>query len=402
MDTDSTTLPRINSAAFDAVRAALSADGPLAAVDRLCDELRAAGDYHSLFYALLMRKRVELGVSPFPTGPASDLPSAVHEAYEDAIRLAARQVGRIYLDQGDIPRAWGFFRLIGEPGPVREALANLTPGPEDDTYPLVDIAWHQQVYPEKGFDIILERHGICSAITMVGSADLSNHPELRTYCVRRLVRSIHDQLSDRLRADLAARGIAVPDGTTITQMIEGRDELFADDAYHVDVSHLSSVVQMSLQLPPGPELGMARELCEYGRRLAPQFRGGADMPFEHAYADYLVYLQILDGFDVENGLAHFRQKVERGVEEGNIFPAEVYINLLVRLERLSEALAAARHYLVGVPDENLTCPGVAELARRLGDFAALSAAAEAKGDAVNFLAGLIAARMKREPPMTKE
>ena len=51
---------------------------------RSIDRVDAAGDYGSLFYALLMKKRVELGVSPFPTGPSADLPPHTHEPYEDA------------------------------------------------------------------------------------------------------------------------------------------------------------------------------------------------------------------------------------------------------------------------------------------------------------------------------
>lgn len=409
MSTDAPAAPPgspVSPPVFDRLRATLAAGGPLAAVDALCDELRAAGDYHALFYALLMRARVELGVPPFPTGPAADLPPAAHEAYEEAIRRAAREVGGTYLEKKDIPRAWGFFRLIGEPGPVKAALAVYTPGPEDDTYPVVDVAWHQQVHPEKGFDLVLDRHGVCSAITLVGSADLTNYPDLRAYCVRKLIGALHAQLSDRLRVDLAARGIDVPDGATVPQMIAGRGgraapgdteggsppavDLFADDAYHVDVSHLSSVVQMSLQLPPGSGLGLARELCEYGRRLAGPFRGDGDPPFEQSYADYLVYLRILDGIDVDAGLIHFRDKIAPAADEGNSFPAEVYVNLLAKLGRLSEALATARRYLADVPEENLTCPGVTELARRVGDFTALTETARAKGDTVNYLAGLIA------------
>jgi hypothetical protein len=391
MDTDAPAPPRLDPAAFDRVRAELAAAGPAAAVDRLCAELRAAGDYHGLFYALLLRTRVELGVTPFPTGPAGDLPPAAHDAYEEAIRRAAREVGGIYLARGDIPRAWGFFRLIGEPAPVKAALDTYQPGPDDDTYPVVDIAWHQQVHPVKGFDLILDRHGVCSAITLIGGADLTNHPDLRTYCVGRLVRALHDQLSDRLRADLAARGTPAPDGAAIPQMIAGRDDLFADDAYHIDVSHLSSVALMSLQLPPGPDLGPARDLCEYGRRLAPTFRGQSDPPFENSYTDFLAYLKVLDETAVDAGLAHFRAKIDGEAGEGNLFPAEVYVNLLIRLNRLPEALDVARQYLAGVPDENLTCPGVGELARRVGDYNAVAEAAQARGDAVNYLAGLIAA-----------
>ena len=41
-----------------------------------------------------------------------------------------------------------------------------------------------------------------------------------------------------------------PTATTIRELMAGRDSLFADEFYHVDVSHLSSVVQMSLHLSP--------------------------------------------------------------------------------------------------------------------------------------------------------
>ena len=85
-----------------------------------------------------------------------------------------------------------------------------------------------------------------------------------------------------------------------------RDELFADDAYRIDVSHLAGVAQMSLELPPGdPSLSTARDLCEYGRRLSPGLRGKGDSPFDDSYADYAAYLAILAGADVGNQLETF-------------------------------------------------------------------------------------------------
>ncbi|QEL17009.1 hypothetical protein [Limnoglobus roseus] len=385
---DSTT-PPITSEQFESLRDLLNTAGPKAAVAKLCDDLRAAGDYHSLFYALLMKKRVELGVSPFPTGPSNDLPPEAHEPYEGAIRDAAREVGNIYLKNHEFAKAWGFFRLIGEPGPVKAALDAYEPGPDDDTYPVVDIAWHQQVHPRKGFDIYLSRHGICSTITMVGGTDLNAHPDLRTYCYTGLARTLHEQLSERLRNDLESHNLPV--GSTIGEML--KDELFGEDVYHIDVSHLSSVVQMALQLPltETAALEHARDLSAYGQRLARQFQGDADAPFENTYADYSVYLDILLGRNVEVGLQHFEAKVERELEEGNSFPAEVYINLLLKLDRKAEALAAGRKYLSRLPDDRgLSCPSVMDLARQVGDYPTLALAAQEKGDPVMYLAGLIA------------
>jgi hypothetical protein len=390
MDADTSQLPKLDPAAFDRLRAALAAEGAAAAIDKLIAELRRAEDFNGLFYALLLKKRVELGVSPFPTGPAADLPPHTHAAYEQAIREAGRHVGQLYLSRGDLPRAWTFFRMLGEPEPVREALANLDPKPDDDVYPLIEVAWHHGVLPKKGFDLVLDRNGICSAITMVGSSDLSANPDVRDHCVGRLVRALHEQLKERVRADLEARGTPEPESATITQLVEAHPELFGDDSYHIDTSHLSSVAQMSLYLPQGPELDLARELCEYGRRLSPGLRGSGDAPFDDTYDDYLAFLNVLTGVKVEEGLERFRAKADREAAEGATYAAQVYVNLLVRANRVKEALAAAKKYLLAEDERNLVCPGVPELARRLGDYDALAEAARARADAVQFLAGLIA------------
>jgi hypothetical protein len=373
---------------FDHLREQFQTKGAAAAVDDLCGRLRLAEDYHSLFYALLMKKRVELGVTPFPMGHSRELPPETHEPYEDAIRESARQIGSLYLARNDFARAWGFYRLIGEPGPVKEALETYQPQPEDDTYAVVDIAWHQQVHPKKGFDIYLERHGICSTITMVSSSDLRQQAELRNYCTVGLVRTLYEQLHDRLRADCESRGLPV--GGSVRELLH--PELFAEDVYHIDVSHLSSVVQMSLQLPLAEHTSLmkASELAEYGKRLAIQFRGDAEAPFEETYTDYSVYLDTMLGREVTAGLSHFESKISRELEEGNTLPAEVYVNLLLKLDRKTDALKAAQKYLANLTDDRgLSCPSVSDLARETNDFASLAEIARAKGDAVLFLASVI-------------
>src|SRR5437899_433872 len=70
---------------FGELRGLLQTSGPIAAIERLCAHLRLIGDYHSLFYALLLKKRFELGVSPIPTGPVQELPEAAKGPYEEAI-----------------------------------------------------------------------------------------------------------------------------------------------------------------------------------------------------------------------------------------------------------------------------------------------------------------------------
>src|SRR5262249_25481518 len=174
---------------FDQLQATLRSSGPDAAIDRLCDQLRDNHEYNALFYALLLKKRHELGVSPIPTGPAEELPAAVHEPYEEAIRDAARRVGELFLADGQLPQAWAYFRMIGEPAPIREALEKANPGEDEDIQPLVQMAFYEGIHPTKGFDWILNRFGLCNAITTLGGGQTPHSDEVKQYCIRALVRA---------------------------------------------------------------------------------------------------------------------------------------------------------------------------------------------------------------------
>src|SRR5262249_18015790 len=145
---------------------------------------------------------------------------------------------------------------------------------------------------------------------------------------------------------------------SIRELLQGRDWLFEDEAYHIDTSHLSSVVQMSMMLSPCPELDMARELCQYGQKLPGRSLGQQAPPRDRGYADYEVYLSILAGDEVEKGIAHFRRKAdEADPEEIGTYPAEVLVNLLLRLGRGKEAIEVARKHLARATAEHrqLTC-----------------------------------------------
>src|SRR6516165_10197273 len=188
--------------ALDELQSTLQKAGPDAAIDRLVSELKSRKDAHGVFYALLMKKRHALGVSPVPTGSNQDLPASVHAQFEEGIRDAARTAGQLCLDEGNIPQAWAYFRMLGEPAPVAAALAKLEPAEDQDLQPLIEIALHHGVLPEKGYDWVLRRYGICSAITMLsGELPLSN--EGRAACLRRLVHALHNELLERLKVEIA-------------------------------------------------------------------------------------------------------------------------------------------------------------------------------------------------------
>ncbi len=377
------------SATFDQLQADLKSRGPDAMLDRLTETLRERKDYHGLFYTMLLRKRLELGLPPVHVGASEELPPAVQEQYETAIREAARTVGQTYLDAGDIPGAWPFFRMINEPAKVAEALDKIEPPEEGDlSQQLIDIALREGAHPRRGFDLVLKRFGICSAITMF-SQDFPFGPEVREHCIKRLVRNLYDDLRDRLAHEVARREGSTPNETTIHDLLTGRDSLFEDEAYYIDTSHLGAVVQFSSQLQPCEELDLAIELCEYGMKLSPKFSYPGEPPFEDMYRDYHVYLRTLAGRDVEEGISHFRSKAERAnPEEDGTLPAEVLVNLLVRLGRHEAAVEAFGRFLAEA-NGRLTCPTLQELCQKASDYRPLIEVSRKRDDLVNFAAGLL-------------
>lgn len=385
----------MESAIFVDLEQRLSREGPAAAIDRLCAALRENKDYASLFYAQLLKKRYELGLSPVPASNSQDIPEALQQPYEEAIRAAAGLVGGLFLAEGDIPRAWAYYRLIGDSKPVFEALDQFQPGADEDIGPVVEIAYHHGVHPRKGFDLILSRYGICNAITTVTGQDLSMPVEVRAYCLQRLVRALYDELCERLKGEIVNREGAATVRHSVRDLMAGRDWLFEDGFYHIDMSHLATVVQMSIYLQDRADLELARELCSYGRRLSPQFQFPGEPPFEDQYRDYDSYLAILVGEDVEKNLDHFRAKADSAdPEQVGTRPAEVLINLLLRLNRPAEAVAVAREHLAGKDNQPLACPNLTDLCQRANDYQTLAEVARAQGDPVNFMAGLLAGRGK--------
>ena len=136
------------------------------------------------------------------------------------------------------------------------------PGPDDDVYPVIEIAWQNGVLPKKGFDLVLDRHGVCSAITMVSSSDLTGNADLRDYCVGRLVRALHAQLDraapQRPRGPRHER----PADATIPQIVE--DAPGAVRRRRVPHRHVAPVQRGADEHVPaaGPENDLARELCD--------------------------------------------------------------------------------------------------------------------------------------------
>jgi hypothetical protein len=354
--------------------------------------LRDEKRFHQLFDSLLMKKRLEMGLSLVRPTSFKDVPEDRRDEFEKVYVDSARQVGELLLAEGSIPQAWHYFRAINEPQRVAAAIDAL---PEDAAAApdeVVEIALFQGISPVKGLSMYLASHGSCSTITAFDQVSMQLPVDARRQCAAVLVRKLYADLRENVQHDVARRQPMNPPGQNLRELIGGREWLFADDSYHIDVSHLNSVVRFARFLDAGsPELEQALQLAQYGSRLAQQYQYAGNPPFDDFYPAHIQFFKALLGDEREQALAYFRSRIGEDVADtDNQMAAYVLVDLLHRLERRDEALELACKYLAESADEfGLSLP---ELCAQAGRLDLLLALARQKGDVVNFAAALIGNR----------
>jgi hypothetical protein len=371
---------------FPALQDALDAGDPASAFNLVAEECRASGNYALLFETRLMRSRWDLGLPLIQTADAAAFPVGKRDAYEQAMIDAAREAGRLYLAAGQIEAAYRYLRAVGETDAVVEAIDRVEPG--EDQEGVIAIALQEGLHPAKGLELVLRQHGMCRAITTFGMQAI---PKDRERCIGLLVRALHGEIRDRIAGAIERQEGVRPEAATLPALMEGRDWLFGEYDYYVDTSHLTSLLQYSVEVQDRELLGVFLELCEYGRRLSPHFHYKAPAPFDNAYVDYGHFLRALLGQDVDAQVAHFVRKAEEDDGEWGTLPAQTLVNLLIRLERPAAALEAAERFLADEDPAHLQCPSILQLCHLAGRYDRLQELARSRGDVLSFAAARLEA-----------
>jgi tetratricopeptide (TPR) repeat protein len=390
---------RARESVFSWIEQILQSGNADAAFERLAQRFRSEKQYQQLFDARLMKKRLELGL-PLVSQPAlGDLPKEIQQRYQDAYVQAATEVGELYLADGNIPRAWTYLRAVGATKPIVQALDAFevsepdTPESQELLSSMIQLAFQEGLHPRKGFELILKHYGMCRAITM-----FSAYPQQdgRDESLRLLVRSLHGELVTNVKRAISAVEGKPPESGAIPVLIAGRDWLFENNAQHTDSSHIVSVLRLSAELDDEETLRLAVELADYGSRLGSMFQYAEDPPFERVYEDRRVYLKALLGEDVEYAVKHFEEKAAAfDADQYGNRPAQVLVELLIRLERYDEAINAFRRYLIDVAPEDLSCPSLLQLCQMAGDFEQLKQVAKEQQDPLSYMAGLVQSRNEK-------
>src|SRR5580704_5379539 len=114
--------------AFEALGPMLESEDPASSLDFLIGRFRDAKEYHLLFEAKLMKKRLELGLPLIQAPNLATLPPDVQAKYQQFLVEAAQETGDLFLASGDIPKAWPYLRATGDTKRVAAAIEKAEPG----------------------------------------------------------------------------------------------------------------------------------------------------------------------------------------------------------------------------------------------------------------------------------
>lgn len=389
---------------FDTLAATAASQGPQAMLDALADSLRDRHRWHALFDLRLLQARVALGLPP--TGDVGTLDEATRDKLDQASLAACREVGFPLLDEGHVAAGWMYLRAAAEPTEVSRRLAALARTlPEDDEtatallQEIVHVALWEGVDPALGIRLVIDSQGTCNSITAYEQV-VARLPAARQQAAAAvLVDHLHHEVFTALAADLERRGLASADriaaAPSIVALLEAAGGLRDDPSFHVDVSHLQSVLRFARTCTERPVLEKAWELAVYACRLPEEVTYPGDPPFEHVGEASRLFFAALLGRDIEEALAFFhRAAAPEHVQQGDTLPADTLTYLLWRLDRPAEAVhvALARPSDSGMPSMFQAAgmlPSLVELAIKGDAVDALRDACRKRGDEITFAASYL-------------
>ena len=271
---------------------------------------------------------------------------------------------------------------------MKQALEALDPRGASEE--LIEIALYQGVAPLRGVQMLLHSHGTCSTITALDQQFHQLNASVRAQCAAELVKRLYEDLCYTLQSEIERKQGLTPPGQSLRELIAGRDWLFDDGNYHIDVSHLHAVIRFARSLDlNSPELPLAIQLAEYGMKLAQQYQYAGEAPFVEFYPAHREFLRVLANQNREAGLDYFRKKLSDDTSDlDSAATAYILLDLYLRLDRKEDALAVAEKYLVNVPEQMGF--SFVDFCEQIGRYDVLQRVARDRGDLLAYATALTA------------
>ena len=372
---------------FQQLEHKLEAGGISAALQEAAEHLRRENRYHELFEVLKMESRNKLGL-PLLHDANKQLTEQQQRQLEDDLLESCRTIGFALLEDGQIQDSWVYLRHLQENNVVLQKLKQVEPT-DENLDQLIGLMLYEGLDCEAGYQLVLQHYGTCNAITTMQQALYNRDKSDRQAAGRLLVRHVHDELLDNVKGHIEREESQQPSATRLTQLMENRDFLFAEGAYHIDTSHLSSTVQVAGELTDKDSIELALDMARYGEKLDPSLQYSGDPPFEEVYSTYIKFFEAQLGQNVEAATAYFQQRAEStDAHQEGTFAIETYVDLLSRLGQHEAAIETTIKLIPAGIQTTGRGPTLYDLSEQLGDFQQYRQWCTQQNDVLGFVISL--------------
>jgi hypothetical protein len=420
---------------FEQLEQQSTSGGVDAVLKHLISSLQEDKKHHELFEALKMQARHLAGLPLLYGETDDDLDSQQRTLLEDGLLGACRQVGTGLLEDGRVSEGWMYMRPVGDMAAARE-LINKIEIQDDNIDEMVEVLLQEGVDPARGFSVMLQNFGTCNAITTYESVMPQKGKADQRAVAQLLLRHVHQELFTNVKADVSTRQDSVlqtldtnqdgeisadeittavdtlksldqdgdgkltmdelkpePTGTTLAELIDGQEGMFGEHSYHIDTTHLASTTRISRILEDEESLRLALDLTQYGKELHEQFQYEGEEPFTDIYRHHAFYYQALLGENLDEALAHFKDRSDNvDPKEWGTAAIEIYIDLLARVGKIEEAIAVTIEKIKPGQRTMGLAPSLLELCERGGNYSPLMDACRGSDDVLGFATGLMQAK----------
>lgn len=374
---------------IDQLSAEFAQGGPTATLAKAAEILKQQRKYHELFEVLKMQLRHRLSLPITGGEVADDLSEATRNALEEGLVDACRQVGTLLLEQGSVREGWMYLRPVGDKK-LAQSLLEKIEADEENSEDLIEVCLHEGIDLGRGFELVLDSYGTCSAITTYDQSVARRPAEEQVPAARKLLERVHRDLVASVKTDIARQEGAQPKESTLAGLLADRDWLMQEGTYHLDTTHLASTVRIARVFNDRADVEKALDLTAYGLRLAEQFQYQGDEPFPATYPHHKLFFSALLGRDIDAALQHFREKAELlDVQYNGTVAIDVYVDLLRRLGRPGEALREAIRMSPAAGQPAGLSLSLLQLASEAGDFESLMHYCRERGDLLGYTAALV-------------
>ena len=316
-------------------------------LDFLEQRFRVEHSYFKLFEVLKMRCRHRLGLS-LTYGPESEsLTEPQQRQLEDGLLAACRDVGTQLMHHGQLAEGWMYLHPVGDRD-LNESLIRSLTVTEDNLETILEIAFHQAAAPSYGYQLLIEHFGTCNAITTFDTQAHRFEKHQQQAMAEMLVQQLYRELCLSLVSVLERERQTATEPNHLTAILAEHPWLIEGGAFHIDTTHLASVMRIARVIEKPAELMKALELANYGHRLHPDFQYPSAPPFEDTYPDHAHFFRALLGQRVDEAVAHFRAKCESvDPNQHGTVAWETLANFLTRVGRRSEAIKVVADHVIG-------------------------------------------------------